>query len=177
MRVFAKDPFADPEPLIRRVYSYVAYRIGNGADAEDVTSEVFERALRYRSSFDESRGGAVPWLLGIARRCVDDALAQRRPLAQVEAGEHASAEDIEGETVDRITLARAIERLDERSRDLLALRYGADLSAREIGRILDMKPNAVEVALHRALGKARTELAGWDDSRLETATPERRTAP
>jgi RNA polymerase sigma factor (sigma-70 family) len=91
--------------------------------------------------------------------------------------ERASAEDVEGVAVDRITLARAIERLDERSRDLLALRYGADLTAREIGRILDMKPNAVEVALHRALQRARTELAGSDDSRLETAKPQPRIAP
>jgi RNA polymerase sigma factor (sigma-70 family) len=177
MRPFSKDPLADPAPLIRRVYSYVAYRIGSGAEAEDVTSEVFERALRYRESFDESRGGASAWLLGIARRCVDDALAQRRPVAQLEAADRTSAEDVEREAVDRITLADAIERLDERSRDLLALRYGADLSAREIGRILGMKPNAVEVALHRALQKARTELAGWDDSRLETTKAEHGIAP
>ena len=177
MRAFAKDPFADPAPLIRRVYSYVAYRIGSGADAEDVTSEVFERALRYRASFDDSRGGAAAWLLGIARRCVDDALAQRRPEAQLEAAEQASAEDVEGEAVDRITLSRAIERLDERTRDLLALRYGADLTAREIGRILGMKPNAVEVALHRALQKARTELAGRDDSTIGTAQAEHGIAP
>jgi len=32
---FNRDPFANPEPLIRRVYSYVAYRIGDGAEAEE----------------------------------------------------------------------------------------------------------------------------------------------
>ena len=51
-----EDPLADPTPLIRRVYAYVAYRIGDGPDAEDVTSEVFERALKYRSSYDPTRG-------------------------------------------------------------------------------------------------------------------------
>ena len=55
-----KDPLADPAPLIRRVYSYVAYRIGDGPDAEDLTSEVFERALKYRESYDPDRGGPVP---------------------------------------------------------------------------------------------------------------------
>jgi DNA-directed RNA polymerase specialized sigma24 family protein len=50
------DPLADVERLIRRVYGYVAYRIGDGPDAEDVTSETFERALRYRSSYDPRRG-------------------------------------------------------------------------------------------------------------------------
>ena len=44
------DPLANPEPLIRRVYSYAAYRLGDGADAEDATSETLERALRYRQS-------------------------------------------------------------------------------------------------------------------------------
>ena len=53
-----RDPLANPEPLIRRVYAYVAYRIGDGPDAEDVTSEVFERALRYRESYDPTRGRA-----------------------------------------------------------------------------------------------------------------------
>ena len=52
-----RDPLANPRPLIRRVYAYVAYRIGDGADAEDVTSATFERALRYRASFDPARGG------------------------------------------------------------------------------------------------------------------------
>jgi len=36
--MFERDPLANPEPLIRRVYAYVAYRIGDGPDAEDVTS-------------------------------------------------------------------------------------------------------------------------------------------
>src|SRR5215203_1802338 len=145
-----RDPLANPRPLIRRVYSYVAYRIGDGPDAEDVTSEVFERALRYRASYDESRGQPVPWLLGIARRCVDDALL-RRPHVSSSVSDQSSAEDLEGDAVRRLTVAKAVNGLDERARDLLALRYGADLSAREIGNILGLKTNAVEVALHRSL--------------------------
>ena len=41
------------------------------SDAEDITSDVFERALRYRSSYDPKRGEPVAWLIGIARRCID----------------------------------------------------------------------------------------------------------
>ncbi len=68
-----RDPLADPAPLVRRVYAYVAYRLGDGPDAEDVTSEVFERALRYRESYDSRKGDPAAWLIGIARRCVADA--------------------------------------------------------------------------------------------------------
>ncbi len=153
-----RDPLANPAPLIRRVYSYVAYRIGDGPDAEDVTSEVFERALRYRASYDESRGRPVPWLLGIARRCVEDARLHHPQVTSSEFSDVVSAQDLEGDAVRRVTVTTAVNRLDERARDLLALRYGADLSARQIGEILGLRTNAVEVALHRALAQVRSDL-------------------
>src|SRR5438046_1244825 len=100
-----RDPLADPAPLIRRVYSYVAYRIGDGPDAEDVTSEVFERALKYRASYDGSRGKPLPWLLGIARRCADDALSRRPRTNGFELEEQASGHDLERGTTERRGLA------------------------------------------------------------------------
>jgi RNA polymerase sigma factor (sigma-70 family) len=152
--MFGADPLADPAPLIRRVYAYVAYRLGDGPEAEDVTGEVFELAVRYRSSFDSRRGEPLAWLFGIARRRVAWSLANRPPPAS-ELDEHEAPGDVEGEAVERIDLEAALARVSERDRELLALRYGSDLRAREIGRILGMKTNAVEVALHRALERLR----------------------
>jgi RNA polymerase sigma factor (sigma-70 family) len=69
-----------------------------------------------------------------------------------------SPEDLEADALQRLSVAAAVDELDERSKDLVALRYGADLSARQIGEILGMKTNAVEVALHRTLARLRPEL-------------------
>jgi RNA polymerase sigma-70 factor (ECF subfamily) len=160
------NPFSNPEPLIRRVYSYVAYRIGDGPDAEDVTSDVLERALRYRDSYDPKKGPASAWLVGIARRSVDEHLAGRPPVPDHEAPEPAAPGDLEELTVRRVALAAAVGRLDERDRELVALRYGADLTARQIGELLDLKTNAVEVALHRALARLRAELDEGEDVRV-----------
>jgi len=150
------DPLADPQPLIRRVYAYVAYRIGDGPDADDVTSETFERALRYRSSFDPRRGDPAAWLIGIARRCIADA-ALHGDTPTDELPERAG-EGHEEDALLRLDLRGAVSRLDERDRELLALRYGADLTARQIAELLDLKTNAVEVALHRALDRLRRQL-------------------
>ena len=49
-----------------RVYAYVAYRIGPGPEAEDVTGDTFERAFRFRDSYDPARGEPMSWLIGIA---------------------------------------------------------------------------------------------------------------
>jgi RNA polymerase sigma factor (sigma-70 family) len=154
--VLRRDPLAEPELLLRRVYSYVAYRIGPGPDAEDVTSETYARALHARDTYDGRRGTPVAWLLGIARRCLAEAVAAR-PLL-IEPPEVPDGVDIEERTIRRVALAAALASLDEREQELIALRYGADLSARRIGEILDLKTNTVEVALHRALLRLRERL-------------------
>jgi RNA polymerase sigma factor (sigma-70 family) len=154
--VFRVDPLANPEPLIKRVYAYVAYRVGDGPDAEDLTSETFERALRYKKSYDSSKGEPVAWLIGIARRCIEG----RPPTLEVSA-EHMDAPDhgeLEEDAVRRIALSSAVSRLEARDRELIALRYGADLTARQIAELQGAKTNAIEVALHRALGRLRTHL-------------------
>ena len=147
------DPLANPEPLIRRVYAYVAYRIGDGPDAEDITSETFERALRYKKSYDARKGEPVAWLIGIARRCIEG----RPPTLEVssERLERADERDLEDDALRRIALSSAVGRLEERDRELIALRYGADLTARQIAELQGAKTNAVEVALHRALTRLR----------------------
>jgi RNA polymerase sigma-70 factor, ECF subfamily len=148
-----RDPLANLEPLIKRVYAYVAYRVGDGPDAEDLTSETFERALRYRKSYDPRKGEPIAWLLGIAKRCIDG----RGPTLELasERADEAVHSNLEEETVRRLTVARAVGALEERDRELIALRYGADLTARQIAELLGARTNAIEVALHRALGRLR----------------------
>jgi RNA polymerase sigma factor (sigma-70 family) len=155
------DPLRNVEPLIQRVYAYVAYRIGDGPEAEDVVSATFEKALRYRNSYDTKRGEPIAWLLGIAKRCMNDALAARTDDAW-ELPDVAAQGDLEGEAIRKLTLHRALERLGEKDRELIALRYGADLSARGIAKLVGAKTNAVEVALHRALARLRVQLEESD---------------
>lgn len=162
------DPFTDPETLIRRLYAYVAYRVGQGPDAEDVTSTALERALRYRHSYDPRRGEPIAWLIGIARTCVDDhrrsrSRAAREPCEADVVTDLGESTGFEESVVDRITIATAVATLDDRDRELIALRYGADLSTRRIGALLGMKPNAVDVALHRCRERLKHELG--DDAK------------
>ncbi len=162
--MFHRDPLADPEPLVHRVYAYAAYRVGAGPDAEDVTSEIFERALRYRGSYDPAKGKPVAWLIGIARRVIDDRSKRSTLETPVERPEAIAPGDLEQATVDRVALAAALAGLDARDRELIALRYGADLTARQIGEVVGSPTNAVEVALHRARARLRLLL---DDGEQE----------
>ena len=151
------DPLANPEPLVRSLYEYVAYRIGPGPEAQDVTSEAFERAIRGRHTYDPAKGPPIAWLIGIARRCLSEAIAAR-PTLYAEPHEEPDSGDLEEDAIRRLTLSSALASLDEREQELIALRYGADFTARRIGEILGMRTNAVEVALHRALVRLRDRM-------------------
>lgn len=166
-----RDPLADPAPLIRRVYAYVAYRLGDGPEAEDVTSETFERALRYVHSFDPRRGEVSGWLIGIARRCIAD--RGLRPALQLVDVPERTTESHEDSVLRRLELRAAVTRLHPRDAELLALRFGADLTAAQIGALLGMKTNAVEVALHRTLARLRDELQSRDADGLRVTAPVR----
>src|SRR5207247_10440585 len=142
---FRRDPLANPKQLISMVHRYVSYRVGDGAEADDITSDVFERAIRYRDSYDPSRGEPGAWLIGIARRSI---AAAPRPLVVDAARYDAQAPGrLAEEVAQRVTLREALPGLSGRDQELLALRYGADLPARQIGQLLDLTVNAVEVRL------------------------------
>jgi RNA polymerase sigma-70 factor (ECF subfamily) len=161
-----RDPLAQPQLLIRDLYAYVAYRVGDGADAEDITSETFERALRYRDSFDPRRGEPAAWLIGIARRCIADRGSTIDHLSS------ATTEDVdqshESDALRSVELQQALAQLNDRDREIIALRFGADMAVREIAAAMELRTNTVEVALHRALSRLRAELEG------EVAPPSRR---
>jgi RNA polymerase sigma factor (sigma-70 family) len=139
------------------VYAFVAYRIGAGHDAEDVTGEVFERALRYRSGYDAAKGAPLAWLIGIARNVLADrALKGADTVAEVP--DTQAPGELAHDSVQRLTLNAALEQLSERDRELLAMRYGADMKAAQIAEVLETSTNGVEVALHRALRRLRDML-------------------
>jgi RNA polymerase sigma-70 factor (ECF subfamily) len=162
------DPLVDAEQLILRIYAYVAYRLGSGAEAEDVVSATFERAVRYRHTYNRRRGEPIAWLVGIARHCMDDALAARARGSQLVVEDEVTS-GFEDASIARLELRDAVARLGHRDQELIALRYGADLSVKSIARLIGSRPNAVDVALHRALGRLRGELAPTATRQVEVA--------
>jgi RNA polymerase sigma-70 factor, ECF subfamily len=154
---FGRDPLEDVEQLIPRVYAYLAYRLGNGPDAEDLTSECFERALRYRHRYDAGRGEPLAWLIGIARRLVADHRSRGwHEELDLDAGP--TTDDLSEEAVRRLSVRAAVAQLAPRDQELVALRYGADLTARQIGALIGMSTHGVEVALGRAEERLRSAL-------------------
>jgi RNA polymerase sigma-70 factor (ECF subfamily) len=147
-----------------RVYGFIAYRVADRADAEDLTQQTFERALSHWSEYDDRRASIGTWLLTIARNLVIDhyRAGGRRGLS-VELGElPESAEPATTEADPALgispELAAALLDLSDRERELIALRFGADCSGPEIARLTGLELANVQQIMSRTLRKLRERL-------------------
>jgi len=145
------------------LFGFLAYRTGDRALAEDGLSESFERALRARKRYDPTKASAKTWLYSIALNCLRD--QQRRQGAEVRALDRVGApvgDDLRDRGIDRAEtrdeVQRAMAALSDEEREVVALRYGGELTAKEAAKLLGEKETTVEGRLYRALGKLREEL-------------------
>jgi RNA polymerase sigma factor (sigma-70 family) len=143
------------------LFSFLAYRTGDRALAEDLLADAFERALRSRRRFDRRRGSEKTWLYAIAINVLRDhvrrAAAEGRALGR--AGERERAVDDPHERLERRDLLeRALAGLSSEEREAIALRFGADLTVPELAKVLGEPLTTVEGRVYRALRKLRDEL-------------------
>src|ERR1700754_2564062 len=145
------------------VYGFFAYRLRSRADAEDLTQVTFERALRAWGRYDAAKAGVGTWLLAIARNALIDHVRSHRHTQ-----EHTVEELPESLTFDRPSLGldpdleRALTTLGDRERELIALRFGGDLTGPEIADLTGLSLANVQQILSRALRRLR---AGLDATR------------
>jgi RNA polymerase sigma-70 factor (ECF subfamily) len=150
------------EEHARPLLAFLIYRTGDAVLAEDLLADTFERALRARWRFDRRRASEKTWLYSIALNCLRDQSRRRRAEGRALAQVHAlSASDYTGADQglsDRDVLVRAMRRLTREQRDVVALRYGAGLTAREIARATGEPLSTIQGRTAKALRKLRDEL-------------------
>ncbi len=140
-----------------RVYGFIAYRLADRHAAEDLTQVTFERALRAWGRFDRRRASERTWLLAIAHNVLVDHHRRKRPAVIEAIDEHAlaSVPGPEERMGGAPELVAALAALSERDREVLALRYGGDLTGPEIGQLLDLSLANVHQIISRSLRTLR----------------------
>lgn len=148
-----------------RLYSYIYYRVGDPNVAEDLCGEVFERAVKNIHRFKPRDGGLAGWLTRIAQNLTHDYYRRRNarppdPLelneAWVDAGDDPFSHIVTDERTDY--LRRALQRLTPDQRDVILLRFIAQMRTSEVASIMGKTSGAVKALQHRALAALRREL-------------------
>jgi len=164
-----RDParFADLyENYFGMVYGYVARRVRSGHEAEDLTAEVFHRALRSLPRFKWTGAPFAAWLFRTASNIIVDrakraAREQNLNLEEdlstsVDSKLQSSVEEVERQT----GLFRLVDALGEDQRRVLVMRFADEKSIAEIAQTLGRSEGAIKQLQFRALQNLRAKLAG-----------------
>jgi RNA polymerase sigma-70 factor, ECF subfamily len=147
-----------------RIYNFFRYRVGDGPEAEDLTSTTFEKAWRARHRYRRDLGAFTTWLFTIARNVATDHFRGRRPHEPLEAARHVpdgrTPEELAIERSDAGQLVVLLAGLPDRERELIALKYGADLTNGAIARLTGLTESNVGTILHRTVKVLRGR---WPD--------------
>jgi RNA polymerase sigma-70 factor (ECF subfamily) len=145
------------EEHVWRVYAFLAYRLRDRQTAEDLTQATFERALRAWSRYDPRRASETTWLLAIARNLLIDHHRRDRS-SRLEPIDERVAPTVPGPD-ERFAaspeLVAALAELSDRDREVIALRFGADLTGPEIADLVGLTLANVQQILSRSLRKLR----------------------
>ncbi len=146
------------------VFNYCLFCIGDPAVAEDLTADAFERAWRARHSYRPDRAAFSTWLFTIARRTVIDWQRRRarRPFFRLnhqQPSEVPSPELQVEETERQSQLRRLVQALGPDDQELIALKFGAGMTNRQIAELLGKSETAIGSAIYRVMQKLR---ARWE---------------
>lgn len=151
---------------LKPIYRFVRTQAPDDATAEDLTAQVFFKALSSAESF-RGDGSYRSWLFRIAHNVVSTWRARRHRAIAVESlpdeidpapspASHAISQDA------RAVVWRKVADLPPAQREVVALRYLEDLTTEEISRVTRRSRGAVRILLHRARSRLRGSLQGKD---------------
>ena len=163
-----KDParFAELYEInFERVYAYAVRRMGNRAEAEDLTADVFQHALANLKRFEWRGIPFAAWLFRIAANLVSDRWQRSGREVADDSGQTESAQvsPVEIEEVERrATLYRLVDTLPEEQRRVVVLRFVEQKSIKEVARQISKTEGAVKQLQFRALSNLRARMGGAD---------------
>jgi RNA polymerase sigma-70 factor (ECF subfamily) len=132
--------------------------------AEDLTASTFERVIRSWDGYDPGLGSERAWLMAIARNLLRDHFRRARFRVGASLDEHPALAEhlmVADDGIDRLLSVAELHAwlgcLGEREREILALRYGADLPAADVAALVGLTPSNVHQIVSRALRRLRQE--------------------
>ena len=146
------------------IYRFCLARTGSVHDAEDLTADVFVKALRSLERYEQRGTPFIAFLYRIARNAaIDRARSRRRNPSAEELSPHmASGHDVEHAAIsgtERATLLAALARLKQSDRDVIVLRLIEGYSGLEVAQMLGRSEGAVRILQHRAMERLRKAYA------------------
>ncbi|MCK9526834.1 MAG: sigma-70 family RNA polymerase sigma factor [Limnochordia bacterium] len=148
------------EEYYDKIYRFFLFNVHSHEQAQDLAGEVFCRVASAWPTYDPEKAAVSTWVFTVAKNLLRDSWRKRR-LVQVELGEiaiNAELDDGAEKAEQKEMLCQALQTLTSRERELIGLKYVADLSTAEIASLTGLSPNNIRVTLFRTMKKLQTKV-------------------
>jgi len=147
------------ENNFERVYAYIARRVGNREEAQDLTAEVFHQALANLARYEWRGLPFAAWLLRIASNAIADSWKSKAREQGNPSSDEPLSHDIDTEDVEqRAKLFRLVTTLPDDQRRVIEMRFAQEKSIREIAKELGRTGGAIKQLQFRGLETLRGQL-------------------
>ncbi len=158
------------EEYLPKVFRYVNYRVGNRTSAEDLTSDIFNKALSGFAKYDSGKAAFSTWIFSIARYALIDYYRKRDRKQKFQKETAPDIPAFSTSPEEEISRSEEIHKLYEclsmlkpNERELISLKFSGEMTNREIARITGLSESNVGTILCRAVRKLRDEFTGWQN--------------
>jgi RNA polymerase sigma-70 factor (ECF subfamily) len=172
-----RDPAAFGELYDRhflQIYRFVYSRVREQTAAEDVTSEVFVKALRSIARYQDTGRPFSAWLYQIAVNAVADRYRAARSHEDIEEQRDLAAsgpglEDLAAQRDELRRIWSAVETLPRQQRMAMVLKFQEDMKIEDIAGVMGKTPGAVKLLIHRGVTKVRETVGRLEPTDAEPA--------
>lgn len=142
-----------------KIYRFVYYKTFSKEVAEDITAEVFHKALAKLGSFESSKGNFSAWLYRIARNAVIDYYRTKKTVVPMEDVFDVGVEDRTPEAIDAVAALKQVtdylQTINAKQREIITLRIWEEKSYKEIAEIVGGSEDSVKMAFSRGIRELR----------------------
>lgn len=147
-----------------QIYRFVYSRVRDQTAAEDVTSEVFMKALKSIGRYQDTGKPFSAWLYQIAVNSVADRYRSARPVEDIDeqrdlAVAGPSLEDVAAQRDELRRIWTIVETLPRQQRVAMVLKFQEDMKIEDIAAVMEKTPGAVKLLIHRGVTKVRQAVA------------------
>lgn len=153
------------DKYIEKIYRFIYWRVQHKETAEDLTSQVFMKALNQIDSYDETKSTFATWIYRIARNTVID--HYRTMKQSVDIDDYWSLSDTvdiarDAEVRDKLQeVDQYLSHLSADQREIVLLRVWHGFSYKEIAELIGKTEASCKMVFSRVMTKLRVEIVGW----------------
>jgi len=147
-----------------KIYRYVYLRLESQSEAEDLTQEVFVKALGAIGSYKERNLPFASWLFRIAHNQVIDSLRKQGKVEKVDLDDvdlvsESNPALIAERNIEGERLSEGVKKLSPAQREVISLRFGAELSIAEVAKVLGKSPGTVKALQYNGIAALKSMLS------------------